>query len=217
MKLADYIEQSILKPEATKAQIEEFVQESQVFNFFGVVVPAFWTKVAAGFINPTSKIKLIATVGFPFGVITPEAKYDEADYALDNGADEIDMVLNLGAFKSKEYSLVEKEIKTIKGMIPEQGKLKVIIETGLLLDEEKKKAAKLVVYCGADFVKTCTGVYPGSASIEDIKLIREVIGKNKGIKASGGIRDKQTALALIQAGADRIGTSAGIALVVDEF
>jgi deoxyribose-phosphate aldolase len=161
---------------------------------------------------------MVCTVsGFPLGASKPEIKAKEAEIGVRDGADEIDMVMNIGAFKTGNLMLVEKEIKDVRSAIGKDKVLKVIIEAGVLTNEEKVRATEIVKACGADFVKTSTGFGYGGATVEDVKLLRKFAGESMGVKASGGIRDYATAMKLIHAGANRIGTSSGVVIVQESL
>jgi deoxyribose-phosphate aldolase len=211
MNIERYIDHTLLKPTATSSEIKALCSEAIKYNFYAVCVNSCYVSLASEELRG-SEIKIAAVIGFPLGAMSTEAKICEARYSLENGADEIDMVINLGWLKSKEYSRVKNEIAQIKKtIIP--GKLKVIIETCYLTAEEKKIASMLVVEGKADFVKTSTGFGTGGATFEDIELIKRVIQNKIKIKASGGIKDKITAKRYLDMGVSRLGTSSGIAIV----
>ena len=211
MKLNKLIDHTLLKPEATKAQIEKLCGEAKEYNFKSVCVNSYYVKYAKELLKG-SDVLVCTVIGFPLGQNTTEVKVAETKDAIKNGADEIDMVINIGALKSKDEDYVLNEIKEIRNAC--KGKtLKVIIETCLLTDEEKITACKLSKEAGADFVKTSTGFSTHGATIEDVKLMRETVGEDMGVKASGGIRDKETALKMVEAGATRLGVSAGVEIV----
>lgn len=212
MDIARMIDQSLLKPDATRQQIELLCVQGREFNFISIVVNPVWVRHCKDILGGTN-IKVCTVSGFPLGASRPEIKAREAEVAIRDGADEIDMVMNVGAFKTGDYMLVEKEIKDVRSVVGKDRVLKVIIEAGVLTNPEKEKAAQVVKACGADFVKTSTGFGYGGATPEDVRLLREVVGDDFGVKASGGIKDYQTALSLIQAGANRIGTSSGVKIV----
>lgn len=212
LNIAQLIDHTLLKPEATSSQIEQLCQEALSFGFATVFVNPFWVSFCSKLLK-NSKVKVGSVAGFPLGATTTKIKAFEAENEIKDGAQEIDMVMNIGSFKDKNFQSVEEEIKTVKKICGQEIILKVIIEAGLLTDQEKRQAALLVKNWGADFVKTNTGLGTGSATVEDVKLIRETVGSDLGVKASGGIRDYQTVLKLIQAGADRIGTSASVKIM----
>lgn len=211
MQLNKYIEHTILKQDATRAEIVKTLDEAKQYDFLGVCVNPVNVKFAAEYLKG-SDVKVVTVVGFPLGQSTTEAKVLETIDAVKNGADEVDMVLNTGKLKDGEFEYLVKDISAVKNAC--QGKaLKVILETDLLNSEEIKKASELCVEAGADFVKTSTGFVKGGvgAKVEDVKLMYETVkSAGLGVKASGGVRDKETALAMIEAGATRIGTSSGV-------
>lgn len=211
MKLNKLIDHTLLKPEATKAQIEKLCGEAKEYDFKSVCVNPYYVKYAKELLKG-SDVLVCTVIGFPLGQNTTEIKVAETKDAIKNGADEIDMVINIGALKSKDEDYVLNEIKEIRNAC--KGKtLKVIIETCLLTDEEKITACKLSKEAGADFVKTSTGFSTHGATVEDVKLMRETVGEDMGVKASGGIRDRETALKMVEAGATRLGVSAGVEIV----
>ncbi|GAA4706133.1 deoxyribose-phosphate aldolase [Brevibacillus fulvus] len=211
MDLNKYIDHTLLKPEATKAMIEQLCKEAKEYQFASVCVNPAWVKLCAQLLAD-SQVKVCTVIGFPLGATTTAAKAAETRDAIANGADEIDMVLNVGALKSGERDVVEQDIAAV--VAAADGRLvKVILETGLLTDEEKVLACQLSVKAGAHFVKTSTGFGPGGATVEDIALMRKTVGPTIGVKASGGVRNREAALAMVEAGATRIGASAGIAIV----
>ena len=208
MKLNKYIEHTLLKQDATKSEILKLLDEAKEYNFFGVCVNPVNVRFAFEYLKGTD-VKIVTVVGFPLGQTTAEVKVLETIDAVKNGADEIDMVLNSGKLKDGDFDYIIDEISKIK--IACQGKnLKVILETDLLSSEEIKKACELCIKGGADFVKTSTGFVKSGvgAKVEDVKLMFETV-KNAGleVKASGGVRDKDAAISMIEAGATRIGTS----------
>jgi deoxyribose-phosphate aldolase len=209
--LANYIDHTLLKPEATKAQVRKICEEALEFGFFGVCVNSSMVGVCREVLRGT-KINIISVVGFPLGAADSSTKAFETTRALNLGATEIDMVLHLGLFKAKEYSLAERDIQDVVRSA-EGKKVKVIIETAMLSNDEKKRACELAITGGAHFVKTCTGFNGGAATVEDIELMKSVVSDKCQIKASGGIRDFDFALSLIAAGANRLGTSFGVALI----
>lgn len=213
IKLEDYIEHTLLKQDATKEDLIKLFDEAKKYNFHSVCVNPVNVKLAQECLKLTD-VRVCCVIGFPLGATPTEVKVYEAAIALRDGAEELDMVMNLGAFKDKDYAEVKKDISTVKSIstVP----LKVIIETDLLTQEEIKTATQLVVESGADFVKTSTGFLKNGvgAKVEDIKIMAEIAHANDVmVKASGGIKTKEQALALIEAGADRLGTSSGVAIV----
>jgi deoxyribose-phosphate aldolase len=211
MKLNNYIEHTLLKQDAIKDELIKLFEEAKEYNFLGVCINPINVKFASEYFKNTD-IKIVTVIGFPLGQSTTESKVLETIDAIKNGADEIDMVLNVGKLKDKEYEFIVDEISKIKKAC--QGKLlKVILETDLLNQEEIKIASELSVQGGADFVKTSTGFVKNGigAKAEDVKLMYDTVkSAGLGVKASGGVRDKEAALAMIEAGATRIGTSSGV-------
>ena len=211
MKLEDYIDHTLLKPTATPENIQQLCQEAKSYNFYAVCVNSAFVELAREELKGSS-VKLAAVIGFPLGAMATEMKVAEAIYCVQKGASEIDMVINLGWMKSGRYAEVTDEIRQIKSAIG-QAVLKVIIETCFLSKDEIVKASELVVEAAADFVKTSTGFGTGGATIEDVTLMKEAVGDKARIKASGGIRDRETAIKYIEMGVDRLGTSSGIKIV----
>ena len=209
--IASMIDHTLLKPEATPAQVEKLCAEAAEYHFASVCVNPVYIPLAARLLDGTG-VKVCCVVGFPLGAIAPEQKAAEAASCAAMGAEELDMVIHVGAAKAGDWALVQRDIagvvKAAAGRI-----LKVIIETCLLTDEEKVKACEAAKAAGADFVKTSTGFSTGGATTHDIALMRKTVGPEMGVKASGGIRDYATAMAMIEAGANRIGASAGIEIV----
>ncbi len=214
MNLADYIEHTLLKPDATNDEIKTLCEEAAANHFKCVCVNPINVKLAKQYLSNTNVI-VGAAVGFPLGATYSEVKAYESELSIKNGATEIDMVMNISALKNKDYELVKNDIKAVKkacGQIP----LKVILETDLLTTEEIKISTNIVCESGADFVKTSTGFLKNGvgAKVEDIKIMAEIAhAQGLKVKASGGIRDKEKALALIEVGADRLGTSSGIKII----
>ncbi|MBI2067676.1 MAG: deoxyribose-phosphate aldolase [Deltaproteobacteria bacterium] len=211
MPFSQYIDHTLLKPETTGEQIHQLCEEAVTYQFFSVCVNPFWVSLCKKLLEK-SRVKVCTVAGFPLGLGQPSVKAEEAKRALDDGAAEVDMVMNIGAFKSREFTMVQKDIEAVRKAIPNL-LLKVILETCLLNHEEKMKACHLAQEGGADFVKTSTGFSTGGATVDDIKLLRETVGSKMGVKASGGIKNLKSALDMIQAGATRIGSSAGVLLV----
>ncbi|HEM3577083.1 TPA: deoxyribose-phosphate aldolase [Streptococcus suis] len=214
MKLNKYIDHTILKPETSKEQVAQILAEAKEYDFASVCVNPTWVAYAAQELKD-SDVKVCTVIGFPLGANTPALKAFETKDAIENGADEIDMVINIGALKSKNYDLV---LEDIKAVVTASGDklVKVIIETCLLTDEEKVKACELSKEAGADFVKTSTGFSTGGATVEDVALMRKTVGPDMGVKASGGARSYEDAIAFIEAGATRIGASSGVAIMKGE-
>lgn len=211
MNLAKYIDHTLLKPEATREQIIKLCDDAIKHDFFSVCVNPSFVKTAHDHLQACS-VKVCTVVGFPLGTATTAAKVYETEEAVAAGADEIDMVINVGAIKSKDNQYIEKEIAAVVEAAKGRA-VKVIIETGLLSKEEKVLACKLAKRAGANFVKTSTGFGPGGATVDDVKLMQETVGPGLGVKASGGVRSLKAALDMIDAGATRIGTSSGIELL----
>lgn len=211
MDLSKYIDHTLLKPTATIQEIQSLCEEAIKYHFYAVCVNSSYIPLAERELKDTG-IKLAAVVGFPLGAMAKNVKIAEAEYCIENGADEIDVVMNLGIFKSGKYNAVLEELVDIKKAIGDKV-LKVIIETCYLSEEEIILASKLVMDSGADFVKTSTGFGDGGATFKDVELMKKTVGNSIKIKASGGIKDRQTALKYIEIGASRLGTSSGIKLV----
>ncbi|GAA0119464.1 deoxyribose-phosphate aldolase [Clostridium perfringens] len=210
-QLAKMIDHTILKPEADKASIEKLCKEALEYNFASVCINPTNVELAAKLLKG-SEVKVCTVIGFPLGANTMEVKAFETKDAIAKGADEVDMVINIGRLKDKDYEYVEKDIKAVVDAADKKALTKVIIETCLLTEEEKVKACELAKKAGADFVKTSTGFSTGGATPEDIKLMRETVGPDMGVKASGGVRSIEDAEAVIKNGATRIGASASIAI-----
>lgn len=210
-KLSKYIDHTILKPEATKEDIEKICEEAKEYGFKAVCINPVYVKYAAEILENT-EVLIATVVGFPLGNNKTKVKELEASIAVEEGADEIDMVINISALKNKEYELVKSDIQAVV-KASKSKEVKVIIETCLLTKEEIIKASEIIVEAGADFVKTSTGFSTGGAEEEDIKLIKSVVKDKAKIKASGGIRSKEKAVKMIEAGADRIGASSSIKIV----
>lgn len=211
MEINQYIDHTLLKADSVKAQIDQLIAEAKDYHFASVCINPTWVAYAAKALKD-SDVKVCTVVGFPLGATSSATKAFETQAALADGADEIDMVINIGALKDGDNQAVEKDIR---GVVKASGDklVKVIIETCLLTDEEKVRACQLAVKAGADFVKTSTGFSTGGATLADVKLMRETVGPDFGVKASGGARSFEDAKAFIEAGATRIGTSAGVAIM----
>ncbi|EOC99865.1 deoxyribose-phosphate aldolase [Caldisalinibacter kiritimatiensis] len=212
MKLEKYIDHTLLKPEATEEQIRKVCEEAKKYKFASVCVNSYYVPLVSKELKGTD-VKTCVVVGFPLGATTKEVKAFETKQAIENGANEVDMVINIGALKDKKYDVVKEDIKAVVESAKNKALVKVIIETCLLTEEEKIKACELSKEVGADFVKTSTGFSTGGATVEDIKLMRETVGPEMGVKASGGVRTKEFAEKVINAGANRIGASSSIAIV----
>ena len=211
MNYAKYIDHTVLKPEASEAQVIKLCEEAKAAGFASVCVNPFFVPLCAKLLANTD-VKVCTVIGFPLGANTAEVKGFETKNAVDNGATEIDMVINVGALKDKKYDVVFKDIKTVVDNA--MGNLvKVILETCLLTPEEIVKACELSKEAGADFVKTSTGFNKYGARVEDVSLMRKTVGPDMGVKASGGVRTREDMLAMIEAGANRIGASNGNALI----
>ncbi|MEX0289984.1 MAG: deoxyribose-phosphate aldolase [Flavobacteriaceae bacterium] len=213
MNLNQYIDHTLLKPTATVSDIVKLCTEAKTHSFYAVCVHGCHVPLAKETLKD-SKVKLAAVIGFPLGAMSTESKLFETKYCIEQGADEIDMVINLGWFKSGLLDLVKQEIVQIKEVLGPRV-LKVIIETCYLTEEEKLNICKLILETEADFVKTSTGFGSGGATFEDVQLIAKIIKQKKKIKVSGGIKDKNTAMQYIEMGASRIGTSSGINIIKD--
>ena len=211
MGLNKYIDHTILKATASGTDVQKLCEEAIEHEFYSVCVNGCYVADAKHLLQGTD-VKIAAVVGFPLGAMTTAAKVFEAKEAVENGASEIDMVINVAKLKDGEFKYVENEIRQIKEAIGDNV-LKVIIETCYLTDEEKVKACELSLAAKADFVKTSTGFGTGGATYEDVKLMKSVVGDNAKVKASGGVRDKETAQKYIDLGAERLGTSSGIDIV----
>ena len=214
MQLNQFIDHTLLKPTATPEDIENLCKEAIAHQFIAVCIPPSYLKHAKSVLKD-SNVELATVIGFPLGAMTTNAKVFEAKDALANGADEIDMVINIGMLKGGEANYVENEIAEIKKAIGSKI-LKVIIETCYLTDAEKEAACEAALNAKADFVKTSTGFGTGGATFEDVKLMKRIAGDKMQIKASGGIKDRETAIKYLELGVSRLGTSSGIKLVTSE-
>ncbi|MCY9137095.1 deoxyribose-phosphate aldolase [Peribacillus frigoritolerans] len=210
--VAGLIDHTLLKADATKGQIKVLCEEAREYNFASVCVNPTWVKYASELLEG-SEVKVCTVIGFPLGATTPETKAFETKNAIANGAHEVDMVINIGALKDKDDELVERDIRAVVAASTGKALSKVIIETSLLTDEEKVRACELAVKAGTDYVKTSTGFSTGGATVEDIALMRKTVGPDIGVKASGGVRNTSDAQNVIEAGATRIGASAGVSIV----
>jgi len=213
MDIKTHIEHTILKANTSNEDIKNICKDAIEYDFFGVCIPPYFVKTAKNELKDTN-IKIVTVIGFPLGYSTTPSKVEEAKKAIDEGADEVDMVINIAALKEKDYAYVLNDISSVCNVVHIKGsKLKVIIETALLTKEEKLKAIELCTKAQVDFVKTSTGFSTAGAKVEDIELMRKSLPKNIKIKASGGIKTKKQALELIKAGADRLGASSSIDLL----
>lgn len=211
-EMASYIDYTLLKPEATIDAVTKLGAEAIVYGFKAVCVNSGLVAHIAGKLQGTN-VAVCTVVGFPLGAMQTRAKAFEAENAVAEGATEIDMVMNIGALKSGDLKTVEADITAVRRVAKSPAILKVIIETCLLSEAEKIKACEIVKNAGADFVKTSTGFSSGGATVNDVALMRRIVGKEMGVKASGGIKDYATAVAMVEAGANRLGVSAGIAII----
>jgi deoxyribose-phosphate aldolase len=211
-ELAAMIDHTLLKADAVAPQIKELCQQACDYGFASVCVNPFWVPLADRLLTATP-VKICTVIGFPLGATSTASKVYEASAALEAGAAEVDMVLNVGALKSGEHQKVADDIAGVVRMARGRALVKVILETCYLSDQEKITACEIAKAAGADFVKTSTGFGPGGATVADISLMRRTVGPETGVKASGGIRDYETAIAMVKAGASRIGASASIAIV----
>ena len=215
MQLNRYIDHTMLKASATRADIEKLCQEAKQHEFASVCINTCFVPLAAKLLEG-SEVKVCCVVGFPLGAMSTPAKAFEAQWAVEHGAQEVDMVLNVGAMISGEEEIVLRDIEAVVQAAHPKAIVKVILENCLLNDEQKIRACKLCVQAGAEFVKTSTGFSNGGATVEDVALMKRAVDGRAKVKAAGGIRTRQQALAMIEAGADRIGASAGIAICTEE-
>ena len=214
MDLAKMIDHTNLKASTVKEEILKLTKEAKDYQFASVCVNPTWVELAAQELKGTD-VKVCTVIGFPLGANTKEVKVFETKDAIEKGAQEIDMVINIGKLKDGDDDYVESEIAGVVEASKGKAIVKVIIETCLLTDDEKKQVCNLAVKAGADFVKTSTGFSTGGATIEDVALMKQTVGAHVGVKASGGIRSKEDAQAMVHAGATRIGASSGIAIVTE--
>lgn len=212
MNIASYIDHTLLKADAQKSQIIKLCEEAKKYNFASVCVNPYYAPLAKKYLKG-SNVKVCVVIGFPLGATFTEVKVVETRMAIENGAEEVDMVVNIGALKDGDYRQVQKDIEGVVNAAEGKAIVKVIIETCLLSNEQKKKACELAVEAGANFVKTSTGFSTKGATKEDVKLMKKAVKGRAKVKASGGIRDYNTAINMIEAGADRIGASSSITIV----
>lgn len=212
MDINNYIDHTLLKADATREEIEDICDEAMAYKFKSVCVNSSWTSLVFEKLK-YADVEVCTVIGFPLGAMSKEVKIFEAKDAIKNGASEIDMVINIGKLKDREYEYVEDEIRKVKETIGKDTILKIIIETALLEDEEKIIACEIAENAGADYVKTSTGFSSAGAKIEDIKLMRKTVGDRLGVKASGGIKTYEDAINMIDAGASRIGASSGVEII----
>ena len=213
--LASLIDHTLLKPDAAREDVERLCREAAQYCFASVCVNPNWVPLCRDLLRG-SGVKVCTVIGFPFGSHLPDVKAYEARRAVEQGAEEVDMVINIGALKSKDYATVEKDIAGVVQSVGKNTVVKVILETAMLTREEKIMGCSLAKAAGADFVKTSTGYGGGGATVDDIRLMRETVGPEVGVKASGGIRTKEDVEAMVAAGATRIGASAGVKIVRGE-
>lgn len=211
-ELAKMIDHTLLKPDATREKIVQLAEEARKYGFASVCVNPAWVTQAYEILKDT-KVKVCTVIGFPLGASTPETKAAETRNAIENGAEEVDMVINIGALKDGQEELVERDIRAVVDAAKGKALTKVIIETCLLTDEEKVRACEIAARAGADFVKTSTGFSTGGATVEDVALMRKTVGDKLGVKASGGVRNLEDMMKMIEAGATRIGTSSGVKIM----
>ncbi|MBG9983212.1 deoxyribose-phosphate aldolase [Aerococcaceae bacterium DSM 111020] len=212
MELNKFIDHTLLKADANQIEIDTLIQEAREYDFKSVCINPTWVAYAAEQLKDDD-VLVCTVIGFPLGATSTAAKVAEANIAIDQGADELDMVINIGAVKSGNWYQVQQDIQSLVEILDGRAILKVIIETGLLTEEEKVKVCEIAKEAGAHFVKTSTGFSTGGATIADVKLMRETVSEEMGVKASGGVSNRQEALDMIEAGATRIGASKGIAIV----
>lgn len=210
--LAALIDHTLLKPDATKKQIEQLIAEAKQYHFASVCVNPYWVAYCAEKLQGTD-VKICTVIGFPLGASSTAVKVFETKQAIADGANEVDMVINVGELKSGNFELVKKDIAAVVEAAGDQALTKVIIETSLLTESEKISACTMAKEAHADFVKTSTGFSGGGATMEDVRLMRKTVGEDMGVKASGGIRDLQTVKAMVSSGATRIGASAGVSIM----
>ncbi len=214
-QLASFIDHTLLKPEATPAEIEKLCTEAIQYQFSSVCIQPSYVELSSSLLRNTN-VKVCTVIGFPTGATTTTVKQAEAEEALHNGAQELDMVIHIGMLKVGKIDYVKNDILSIVSTAkPSHAIVKVIIETCLLTDDEKQLACRIAMEAGADYVKTSTGFSKGGATVEDVQLIRRVVGASMGVKASGGVRTREQALTMIAAGATRLGTSSGVYIVTE--
>ncbi|WP_100398298.1 deoxyribose-phosphate aldolase [Bacillus sp. FJAT-44742] len=214
INVASMIDHTLLKPETTKEQVIDLAKEAKEHKFASVCVNPAMVETAYEILTGT-EVKVCTVIGFPLGASTSETKAFETEDAIKRGAEEVDMVINIGALKAGEDEAVKKDILAVVEAAEGKALTKVIIETVLLTEEEKTRACRLAVEAGADFVKTSTGFAGGGATVADVKVMKEAVGNKAKVKASGGVKNYKSALEMAEAGADRIGTSSGVAIVTN--
>lgn len=215
MELSKYIDHTLLKADATVEQVQTLCQEAIDYNFMSVCINPVHIPVAKKALGD-SDVKICTVIGFPLGANTTSVKIYEAKQAVEAGATEVDMVINIGAAKAGDWTTVENDIHAVVDSMPTNVIVKVIIETSLLTDEEKTLASQAAQRAGTDFIKTSTGFSTGGATLDDVRLMRQAVGPDLGVKASGGVSNYAEAIAMIEAGATRIGASKGIAIVTQK-
>ena len=215
MDYAKMIDHTLLKPEATKEQVKNLCEEAVQYGFHSVCVNSSFVYYCAELLKD-SDVKVCTVIGFPLGAMSTAGKAAEAQAAVADGAEELDMVIHVGMIKSGDWDYVKQDIASVVEAAGDKAVVKVILETCLLTDEEKRKACMICKEAGASFVKTSTGFSNGGATVKDVALMREAGGSDMGVKASGGIRSFQDARAMVEAGADRIGASSGIAIIREQ-
>ncbi|HIZ74248.1 MAG TPA: deoxyribose-phosphate aldolase [Candidatus Mediterraneibacter stercoravium] len=215
MDYAKMIDHTLLKPEATKEQVKNLCEEAVQYGFHSVCVNSSFVYYCAELLKD-SDVKVCTVIGFPLGAMSTAGKAAEAQAAVADGAEELDMVIHVGMIKSGDWDYVKQDIASVVEAAGDKAVVKVILETCLLTDEEKRKACMICKEAGASFVKTSTGFSNGGATVKDVALMREAVGSDMGVKASGGIRSFQDARAMVEAGADRIGASSGIAIIREQ-
>jgi len=213
--LASLIDHTLLKPDATREEVEQLCREAAQFCFASLCVNPNWVSLCRELLRG-SGVKVCTVIGFPLGAHLPDIKAYETKRAIEQGAEEVDMVINIGALKSRDYALVEQDIRGVVAAAGGRALVKVILETALLTRDEKVMGSTLAKAAGADFVKTSTGFAGGGATVEDVQLMRETVGPEMGVKASGGVRTKEDAEKMVAAGATRLGASAGVKIVRGE-
>lgn len=212
MEINRMIDHTILKADATKDDVMKIIEEAKKYRFYSVCINPTWVALGAKELQG-EPVAVCTVIGFPLGANTTEVKAFEAANAISNGADEVDMVINIGELKAGNVEKVQKDIEAVVATAKDKALVKVIIETSLLTNEEKVTACELAKAAGADFVKTSTGFSTGGATVEDVRLMRETVGPEMGVKASGGIHNAKEAEAMIEAGATRLGASSGVSIM----
>ncbi|MEG1503164.1 MAG: deoxyribose-phosphate aldolase [Enterococcus sp.] len=212
MEINRMIDHTLLKADATQENVMKIIEEAKKYRFYSVCINPTWVSLAAKELQG-EPVAVCTVIGFPLGATTTETKAFEAANAIENGADEVDMVINIGELKAGNTEKVQKDIEAVVAAAKDKALVKVIIETSLLTDEEKTTACELAKAAGADFVKTSTGFSTGGATVEDVRLMRATVGPEMGVKASGGVHNAKEAEAMIEAGATRLGASSGVAIM----